>query len=163
VRPETVAVRSSDSPCPFPPSCNRPPKAPPTRPVIPRLQMRRVVAAARRRAFALEYCASWPRPTPPRDLSWESDGSSPWQHAPSRFTKVARTAGLHHRHPRFDRFIAPHPLLSWFMQKHPKATAFVFPVAHHTPILGRYVPIAQHISPVFERRASPRPRPRPRL
>jgi hypothetical protein len=95
-------------------------------------------------------------PTPPTGTmtGWLST-----QHTLSRFTKAAGTAGLHHAHPGFERFMAAHPLISRFTTEHPKATALVFRVAHHIPILDRYVPIA----PVFERRAPPRPRQRPRM
>ena len=68
------------------------------------------------------------------------------QHAPSRFLKVAKPAGLHHAHPGFTRFMAAHPLISRFIAEHPRASHFLFHVAHHIPVLDHYVPIAPHIS-----------------
>lgn len=91
-------------------------------------------------------------------------GSLFMQHTPSRFTKVAKPAGLHHAHPFFTRFMAAHPRISRFIAEHPKTSRFVFRVAHHIPVIERYVPIAPHITPVFHQRAQPRKRgPKPRL
>jgi len=66
----------------------------------------------------------------------------PQQHAPSRFIKVAETAP---RHQAFSRFMAALPRVSRFLAEHPKTSRFVFRLAHHIPVLDRYVPIAPHI------------------
>ena len=87
-------------------------------------------------------------------------GSLFMQHTPSRFTKVAKPAPLQHAHPAFTRFMAAHPVISRFIAEHPKMSRFVFRVAHHIPVVEKYVPIAAHISPVFHQRAM---RPRGRL
>jgi len=79
------------------------------------------------------------------------------QHTPSRFTKVAKSAGLYHAHPGFTRVVATHPLISRFIAEHPKASRFVFRVAHPIPVIEHYVPIAAHITPVFVQRAKPSP------
>ncbi len=90
-------------------------------------------------------------------------GSLFMQHTPSRFTKVAKSAPLHHAHPGFTRFMAEHPRISRFIAEHPKASRFVFRVAHHIPILDHYVPLAPPITPVFHLRAMRPRRPLPRF
>lgn len=80
-------------------------------------------------------------------------GSLFMQHTPSRFTKVAKPAPLPHAHPAFTRFMAAHPVISRFIAEHPKMSRFVFRIAHHIPVVEKYVPIAAHISPVFHQRA----------
>jgi hypothetical protein len=96
------------------------------------------------------------------------------QHTPSRFLKVAQPAAapaqrsaapaLQHAHPGFDRFMAAHPRISRFIEEHPKESRFLLRVAHHIPVVERYVPVAwPHLSPVFSQRARPRPRPRYRF
>jgi hypothetical protein len=72
-------------------------------------------------------------------------GSLEKQHPPDRFTKVAGTAGLHHAHPAFSRFMAEHPRLSRFLAEHPKATAVVLRVAHRIPLLDPYVPLVMRL------------------
>jgi hypothetical protein len=93
-------------------------------------------------------------------------GSLFMQHTPSRFTKVAEPQAalaqgapcpLRHAHPGFTRFMAEHPRISRFIAEHPKMSRFVFRVAHHIPVVDKYVPIAAHIAPVFHQRAM-RPR-----
>jgi hypothetical protein len=60
--------------------------------------------------------------------------------------------------------MAAHPRISRFIAEHPKTSRFVFRVAHHIPVIERYVPIAPHITPVFHQWAQPRPRgPKPRF
>jgi len=96
------------------------------------------------------------------------------QHFPSRFLlkKVAedeRSDGnlahgeLHHAHPEFTRFMKAHPRISRFLAEHPKTSRFLFNVAHHIPVIERYVPIAPHISSAFIHRAKPRKAPAPRF
>ena len=81
------------------------------------------------------------------------------QHTPSRYTKVAGPAPLFHAHPAFTRFMAAHPvgIFALSSAEHPKMSRFVFRVAHHIPVVEKYVPIAAHISPVLHQRAM-RPR-----
>ena len=94
-------------------------------------------------------------------------GSWFMQHFPSRFLlkKVAGDvqsggdvahAGLHHAHPEFTRFMKAHPRISRFLAEHPKTSRFLFNVAHHIPVIERYVPIAPHVSSAFVYQAKPR-------
>ena len=87
------------------------------------------------------------------------NGSLFMQHTPSRFTKVARSAPLQHAHPGFTRFMAAHPRLSLFVAEHPKASRFVLRVAHHIPVLDRYVPLAAHVGSLFNKTATAAPAP----
>ena len=89
------------------------------------------------------------------------------QHTPSRFLqKVAQppaapaSAGpreLQHAHPVFTRFMQKHPGISRFMAEHPKTSRFLLNVAHHIPVIERFVPLAPHISSTFTHRTKPRP------
>jgi len=81
----------------------------------------------------------------------------PQQHAPSRFIKVAETAPLHHAYPAFSRFMAALPRVSRFLAEHPKTSRFVFRLAHHLPVLDRYIPIAPYLAPAYNAHAQ-RPR-----
>lgn len=99
-------------------------------------------------------------------------GSLFMQHTPSRFTKVAEPHAapaqspgcpLRHAHPAFTRFMAAHPVISRFVAEHPRMSRFVFRVAHHIPVIDKYVPLAAHISPVFHQRAMRPRRPGPRF
>lgn len=75
----------------------------------------------------------------------------------SRFCVLDSAARvLHHAHPAFTRFMAAHPRISRFLADHPKTSKFLFEVAHHIPIVERFVPIAPHISSAFLHRAKPR-------
>jgi len=86
----------------------------------------------------------------------------PQQHAPSRFLKVAVSAGLHHAppvftrfmaaHPKVSRFLAEHPKVSRFLVEHPKTSRFVFSLAHLMPVLDRYIPFAPHFVPAYNPR-----------
>jgi len=87
------------------------------------------------------------------------------QHTPSRFLqKVAQpdaapaSAGpreLQHAHPVFTRFMQKHPGISRFLAEHPKTSRFLLNVAHHIPVIERYVPLAPHISSSFAHRSQP--------
>ena len=79
------------------------------------------------------------------------------QHTPSRFLKVAKPAELNHAPPAFTRFMDAHPRLSRFVVEHPKTSRFFFCLAHHLPVIERYVPLAAPIAPVYNPRAR-RPR-----
>lgn len=70
---------------------------------------------------------------------------------------------LHHAHPVFTRFMAEHPRISRFLAEHPKTSRFLLNVAHHIPVIERYVPIAPHISSAFVDRAKSRRPTAPRL
>ncbi len=85
------------------------------------------------------------------------------QQTPSQKTKVAVPAGLSHAHPAFSRFMAEHPRISRFIAEHPKTSQFIFRIAHHIPVIERYVPLAPHISSTFVHRAKQRPAPAPRF
>jgi hypothetical protein len=86
------------------------------------------------------------------------------QHTPSRFLqKVAKPAELHHAHPAFTRFMAAHPRISRFLAEHPKTSRFLLNVAHHIPVIEKYVPIGPHISSAFVHRAKPHRTHRPRF
>jgi hypothetical protein len=95
------------------------------------------------------------------------------QHTPSRFLKKVagdgRSSGdvaheeLHHARPEFTRFMKAHPRISRFLAEHPKTSRFLFNVAHHIPVIERYVPIAPHISSAFVHQAKPHRAHRPRF
>lgn len=66
------------------------------------------------------------------------------QQTPGRSGKVARTAGLHHAHPGFTRFMAAFPRVSRFLAEHPQLSNIMVHAAHHIPVPDHYVPLDVH-------------------